>query len=154
MEKSNFCCSRYFFFFFLFLKFFDLTSLFILLAGSVVDFTVESYALVGSIIYSLRLRKVPGLTAEGFFFFKFFYFFVLCFFVFCFFCFLFFFVFCFLFSPFPFPPPHSSFLVQRREQDRWCCYFLSHLVFIICSIWHCLFYISYKILVLLLISCF
>ena len=24
-----------------------------------------SYALVGSIIYSLRVRKVPGLTAEG-----------------------------------------------------------------------------------------
>jgi hypothetical protein len=35
------------------------------LAGSVVDFSVVSYAIVGSIIYSLRLRKVPGLTAEG-----------------------------------------------------------------------------------------
>eukprot|EP00026_Physarum_polycephalum_P004031 Phypoly_transcript_04048.p1 GENE.Phypoly_transcript_04048~~Phypoly_transcript_04048.p1 ORF type:complete len:725 (+),score=123.49 Phypoly_transcript_04048:64-2175(+) len=33
-------------------------------AGSVVDFNVVSYAIVGSIVYSLRLRKVPGLTAE------------------------------------------------------------------------------------------
>lgn len=33
-------------------------------AGSTIDLTVESFALVGSIIYSLRIRKVPGLTAE------------------------------------------------------------------------------------------
>jgi len=33
-------------------------------AGSVIEFNVMSYAIVGSIIYSLRVRKVPGLTAE------------------------------------------------------------------------------------------
>lgn len=40
------------------------SSIFSAPAGSVVEFHVESYAIVGSIIYSLRVRKVPGLTAE------------------------------------------------------------------------------------------
>lgn len=38
--------------------------IFVAPAGSTVDFYVASYAIVGSIVYSLRLRKVPGLTAE------------------------------------------------------------------------------------------
>lgn len=33
-------------------------------ASSTLEITVQSYALIGNITFSLRIRKVPGLSAE------------------------------------------------------------------------------------------